>query len=228
MDDKEHQLEEKDSQLAQKDNTLLEKDKSIAAKDKVVAEKDVIIVQKDEAFALMIAEKDRIIAEKESQLSELQMEFKEVRREFMESTKFALDQLLKKNADYEFTLERFSILRMEGSYGDWYSDPFSVDGYELKLNLETAESGTNMKIRLYPKSGLMRYSMTIGFTLQLLNQLGNHSHYSKKLTIKLDKRSEYSRPYDYIAFQELYRRDKTVQYLKEDSLKLRMWINSSE
>ena len=228
LDEKEHQLEEKDCQLAQKDKFLFEKDKSIAAKDKVVAEKDVIISQKDEAFSLMIAEKDRIITEKETQLSELKAEFKEFRREFTESTKFVLNRFLEKNADYEFVLEEFSILQADGFYGDWFSNPFSVGGYELKLNLETLESGSNMKIRLYPKSGHMPCSVTFVVTLQLLNQLGNHSHYSKILTIELDKGSQFSPPYDYIAFQELYRRDKTVQYLKKDSLKLRMWINLSE
>ena len=136
-----------------------------------------------------------------------------------------MDRLLEKNADYEFVLEKFSVLQRRGGYGDWFSNPFSFGGYELTLNLETSESGPNMQIRLYPKSGCMHCSVTFHVTLQLLNQLGNHSHYSKKLTIELDEGSEYSPPYDYIAFQELYRRDKTVQYLKKDSLKLRIMLN---
>lgn len=208
LDEKEHQLEENNRQLAQKDKILLEKEKSIAAKDK--------------AFALMVAEKDRIIAEKETQLSEL----KEFRREFMESTNFALDRILEKNTDHEFVIKEFSVLQREGGYGDWFSDPLRVTGYELKLNLETKEKGSNMKIRLYP--GHLHCSVTFRVNLQLLNQLGDHGHYSKKLTIKCNEGIGYSAPYDYITFLELYRRDKTVQYLKEDSLKLRMWIAKLE
>ena len=222
--EKEHKLDEKEHQLEEKDHQLVQKDKSIAAKDMVIAEKDAIIFQKDEAFAMMVAEKDRIIAEKEAQLSEL----KEFRQKFMESTNCALDQLLEKSADCGGVLEEFSTLQKKGIHGDWFSNPFSVGEYDLKLNLETREQGPKMKIRLCPNTGTMCRSATFGITLQLLNQLGNHSHYSKKFTIKLRKRRGYSDPYDFIAFQELYRRDRTVQYLKEDSIKLRIWINLSE
>ena len=218
--EKDHQLIEKDKQLAQKDGILLEKDNSIAAKDKVVAEKDVVIAQKDEAFAKMVAEKDKIIAEKESQLLELQTELKKFQQEFMESAK---DYFLEKST-YRFVIENFSCIQMCGGYGDWFSDPFSVSGYNLKLNVETKRKGSNMKVRLYPNVGLVNHSVIFVVMLQLLNQLDNDSHYSKKITIELQKGSEFSGAYNFIAFVELYRRDKTVQYLKDDSLRIRMWI----
>ena len=147
----------------------------------------------------------------------------------MESTNLALDRLLEKtDADCEFVLEEFSILQRKGSYGDWFSNSFSVGGYEFKLDLETRERGPNMQIRLYPKSDRMCRSATFVVVLQLLNQLGNHSHYSKEFMIELNKGSSSSYPYDFISFQELYRRDKTVQYLKEDRLKLHMRIKKLE
>ena len=218
--EKDHQLIEKDKQLSQKDGILLEKDNSIAAKDKVVAEKDVVIAQKDEAFAKMIAEKDKIIAEKESQLLELQIEFKKFQQEFMESAK---DYFLEKST-YRFVIENFSCIQKQGHYGDWLSDPFSVSGYNLRLNVETKQKGSNMKVRLYPNVGLVNHSMILVVMLQLLNQLDNDSHYSKKITIELQKGSKLSGAYNFIAFQELYRRDKTVQYFKDDSLRICMWI----
>ena len=206
-----HQLIEKDQQLAQ---VLLEKDKSVAAKDKIIAEKDMIIAQKDATIAMMVAEKDKMVVKNESQLLELQTHFRKFRKEFNKSTTIALDCFLKD----------FSECQRQGLHGDWFSDPFNVSECELKLNVETKEMGANMKVRLYPKSKNFHWSGVFVATLQLMNQLGDHGHYSKQLIIKTKKGQSFSDPYDYITFRELYKRDWTIQYLKDDSLKLRMWI----
>ena len=176
------QLVEKDQQLNKKDQQLLEKDKFIAAKDsviaekdaiiaqnnealaivvtrkdkiitekdRIIAEKDVIIAQKDEALAAVVTRKDKIIAEKESQLSELQTEF----RKSMDSTKVALEFSMLGITTSHLMLENFSKCQTRLDWGDWFSDPFSVSGCDLKLNVETKERGPNMKIRLYPTSDL--------------------------------------------------------------------------
>ena len=215
------QLIEKDQQLTQ---VLLEKDKSITAKDRVIAEKDAIIAKKEKALAVVVTRKDKIIAEKESQLSELQTEFRKFRQEFVDSTKVALECVL--GTTYEFVLKNFTrCQRSIGAEGDWFSGPFSFSGFNLMLNVETKESGPNMEIRMYPTSGVFHQSATYIATLQLLNQLGDHSHHFKKIVIDVQKGRPYSEPYNFITFKVLYRKDATVQYLMDDNLKLRLWIN---
>lgn len=187
----------------------------------------MIIAQKEEAFAVMVTRKDKIIAEKEGLLSEFQTEFRKFRQEFMESTKMALDYFFGVNT-YQFVLENFSRCQNHGLVGDWFSDPFSVSGYDLVLNMETRKIGPNMKIRLYPSFNVYHRSVKLVAMLQLLNQLGDHSHHFKKISIELQKGCAYSNPYDFIPFMVLYRRDETVQYLKDDSLKLCIWIRSHD
>jgi uncharacterized coiled-coil protein SlyX len=173
--EKDQQLDKKDQQLTQ---VLLEK----AAKDKVIAEKDVIIAQKDEALAVVVSSKDKIISEKDRQLSEFQIEFRKFQKEFMESTKVALECMLGIGS-YQFVLVNLSGYQECGFHGDWFSDPFSVSGCDLKLNVETKELGPNMKIRVCSISATDTFHRSIKFTatLLLLNQLSDHSHHFKKV-----------------------------------------------
>jgi hypothetical protein len=215
---KEEQLVKKEHQLAEKDRQIAEK---LAEKDHCITEKDRIIADKDHQLAV-------IVDEKEKQLREFQTELKKFRQEFMESTMVALDQLLAVSTDFIFVLYKFLNLQKIGNWGDWFSDPFNVDGNNLKLNVETQEKGPNMKIRLYPTSIIFYRSATFIATLQLLNQRGNHTHHFKKIVIDVQKGTEYSEAYDFIAFKILYRKDATVQYLMNDSLKLRLWIKGRD
>ncbi|MCG8623621.1 MAG: hypothetical protein MJE68_16715 [Proteobacteria bacterium] len=206
--------------LAENERQLAEKDRQIADKDEKLAEKDHLIADKDH----QLKEKGSIIADKEKQLGELQTELKKFRLEFMEPTKIALDHLLSAiGGKFTFVLYEFSSLQKKGNYGDWFSHPFSIDGYNLKLNVETKVRGPNMKIRLYHAVDSGHQSMTFVATILLLNQVVDHSHYSKQLVIDLPS-GPCSRPYNLIAFKELHRKDHTVQYLKDDSLKIHMWI----
>jgi hypothetical protein len=213
-------IAEKDRLLALKEEQLVEKNQKLAEKEHQLAERDRQIADKDH----QLAEKGNIIDEKEKQLCELQTELKKFRQEFMESTMVALDQLLAVSADCFFVLDRFSKFQEKRIYGDWFSDPFSVAGNNLKLNVETKEKEPNMKIRLYPTSDTFHRSATFIATLQLLNQRGDHSHHFKTIIIDIKKGKTFSDAYDFIAFKVLYREDATVQYLVDDRLKLRLWI----
>ena len=111
----------------------------------------------------------------------------------MESTKIALDCFLGVSSDYEFVLHKFSSIQKEGGHGDWYSDHFSVDGHNLQLNVETKEKGPMMKVRLcHTSAGSISSSMRIVATIQLLNHLSDHSHYSKYLNQYTNKKSSFS------------------------------------
>ena len=89
------------------------------------------------------------------------------------------------------------------------------------------ENGPDMIVHLYPveTDHALDWPVTIIVTLQLLNQLGDHTHYSREFEIKLQtSATTFSNPHKYISFEMLYRKDNDVQYLVEDCLKLRMWI----
>jgi uncharacterized coiled-coil protein SlyX len=202
--------------IAELNRQLIEKDQQLDKKDQQLTQ---VLLEKDKS----IAEKDKIIAEKESQLSELQTEFKKNQQEFVDSTKVALECVLGINS-YQFVLKNFSRCQKCGHEGDWFSDPFSVSGCDLKLNVETKELEPNMKIRIYPISGTFQRSVTYIATLQLLNQLGDHSHHFKKIVVDVKEGCQLSEPYNFITFKVLYRKDATIQYLMDDSLKLRLLI----
>jgi uncharacterized coiled-coil protein SlyX len=197
---------------------LIEKDQQLDKKDQQLTQ---VLLEKDKS----IAEKDKIIAEKGNEISKLQTEFRKFQQEFVDSTKVALDCILGMNT-YQFVLQNFSRCQKGGCEGDWFSDPFSVSGYDcdLELNVETKERGPIMQVRMHSKSHSFHQSATFTATLQLLNQLGNHSHYFKKIVIDVRKGTLFSDPYDFINFKVLYRKDATIQYLMDDRLKLRLWI----
>ena len=218
--EKDRQLAEKDRQLAEKDCQLVEKDKLIKG---VVDEKDNRMAEKD----AVIAKKDKEIAEKDKQLSELRTELQQFQEGFMKSAKVALDNFLWLHAQ-RFVLRNFSECQKKGLHGDWFSQPFysHPGGYYLKLNVETREISPDMKVRLYPVKTdyVLDWPVTFIVTLQLLNQLGDHTHYTMELEIKLESLIGYSAPHEYVSFVTLYRKDSSVQYLVEDCLILLMWI----
>ena len=214
--------------IAEKDRQLAEKDKLIerltAEKVEYIAEKDRQIFQRGD----QLAEKDKIIDKKDKQLLKLQTELEKYRKEFMESTKVTLDRFLGMQA-HHFLLQDFSIHQIIGPEGDWFSDPFysHTGGYHLKLNVETNQNGPFMKIRLYPEESMniLDWPVTFVVNLELLNQLGDHDHYSKEMEIKLaSSQVHYSSPHEYVLFTTLVKKAKYVQYLRGDCLKLRMWI----
>lgn len=85
-----------------------------------------------------------------------------------------------------------------------------------------------MKIRVCSTTDTFHQPVIFIAAVQLLNQLGNHSHYFKKIPIDVQKGSRYSEAHDFIAFKTLYRKDATVQYLMDDSLNLRLWIKGHD
>ena len=232
--EKEHQLAEKDRQIADKDKQLVEKDRQITNndrhitdKDNQLADKDRQLVEKDRQVANkdhQIAEKDKVIAVKDDQMLEallqLQQGVFELTGNMMSIQGFTC---------HRFTLEKFSECQKSRNdqYGDWFSEAFCSHpgNYKLKLNLETKQSSNFMTIRLNRDDQLAR-GKTFVFGLQLLNQQNNHNHYFRMLEASMIDSIMYTGAYNYIQFKELYKSDKTVQYLKNDSLKLVLWIKT--
>ena len=120
---------------------------------------------------------------------------------------------------HHFSLTNFSQCQNVGGLGDWFSDPFysHAGGYRLKLNVETNQIlRPVMRVCLCPveTEHVLDWPVTFVVTLQLLNQLGDHTHYLRELNIRLESANTgYSNPHEYIAFETLYRRDKEVHIL---------------
>ena len=187
------------------------------------------IVEKDR----QLAEKDKIIDQKDKQLMKLQEQLDKYQNNFMGTTKVALDRFLGISA-HHFLLTKFSTCQTKGNHGDWFSDPFysHAGGYLIKFNVETRQKEPFMTIRLYhgkiDDNNMLDWPVTFVVNLELLNQLGQHHHYSKEMEIGLNMPVEYfhehSSPHEYIPFKTLLKKGEYVQYLHDDCLKFRMWI----
>ena len=195
---------------------------SIAEKDHQLADKDRQLVEKD----LQLSEKDR-------QILELQAQLKVYQQTFMESTKVALDRFLGLEP-HDFVMERVAHFR-EHKGRIWTSKMFlsHIGGWQLYLSAQCVmESHKQPFMRVYLSSIPLQDTATFSVTLQVINQIENDSHYTKqfKLVITLKSLSTYTRlaksdTYDYITFNELFRRHIGVQYVNNDSIKFRMWLN---
>ena len=222
-------IAEKDRQLAEKDKLIerliVEKDECIAEKDQQLAEKNDHLADKGHQIEV----KDNELVEKDRQLMKLQEQLEKYQTDFMGTTKVALDRFLGIGA-HHFLLENFSSHQSKpGLHGDWFSDPFysHAGGYHIKLNVETKQKGSFMKIRLYHKENddnTLDWPVTFVVNLELLNQLGQHHHYSKEMEIELKYYNRCSSPHEYILFTTLLKKGEYVQYLHGDCLKFRMWI----
>ena len=83
-----------------------------------------------------------------------------------------------------------------------------------------------MKVHLHSRCV---HNSSYSITLQVLNQLRNDDHYTRQFEVEIRNYSNYTQvfssdPYDYISFDELYCRDRNIQYVVNDSIKLRMWV----
>ena len=233
--EKDRQLAEKDECIAEKDRQLAEKDKQLAGKDRQLAETNDHLAEKGHQIEVkdnQLVEKDEIIAQKDRQQMKLHEQLEKYQNDFMGTTKVALDRFLGVGA-HHFILTNFSSHQTKGSYGDWFSDPFysHAGGYHIKLNVETMQKAPFMKIRLYNEENgdnTLDWPVTLIINLELLNQLGQHHHYSKEMEIKLYKRENFfnvhSQPQEYILFTTLRKKGEYIQYLQDDCLKFRMWI----
>ena len=224
LDEKDNQIANKDHQIADKDNQLAEKDRQLAEKDKVIAVKDHQIADKDNQLAekdRQLAEKDKIIAMKDEQaleiLFQLQQGIVDVTISMMSIHGFSC---------HKFTLEEFSKCQNSSEiFGDWYSEPFCIHpgSRQLKLDVETKQQGDYMIVRLKQVTEGSVLGPLI-FRLELLNQLDGTNHFCRMFESSINSTHYHTDPCYYIQFKELYKKDETVQYLKDDSLKFVLWI----
>ena len=215
---KDHQLIEMKQQLAEKEHQLADKDRQLAEKDHLLAEKELKLSQQDKKLSevgdkkdYQLAEQGKLIFAKGSQVLE---DLEQLHQNIVLNGQYA---------SHRFTLEEFSECQKGGSYGSWYSDIFHCGGLKMQLNVETKERGSHMTIRLKPLDEIEK-TINLVVALQLLNQQNSRGNFLRSFDIPIMKNRNYSDPYNYIEFKELYRRNQSVQYLKGDRLKFVLWI----
>ena len=232
--EKDRQLSEKDSQLIEKDLLLIrklaEKDREITMKDKSIAEHEGRISQLQKALEKsqegQIVRRDDIIAKMEKQLSELQETIEKLQNGVMKSTNHILSL-----TSHDFALDDFSECQWDGPNGDWFSEPFYThpDGYELVLNVETKQDDAFMRVylKLYKSDRRCHWPVTFTVALQLLNRADKFNHYLRwfECTFKRNPGAfKFSDPWKFIRFTNLHKKDRTTQYIDDDSLQFRLWI----
>ena len=224
VDIMDRQVAEKNYQVAMKDHKVAEMQKRLAEKDRQLAEKDLKLSDMQKQLVLkdhQIADKDQQLANKDSQMVET---FVNLHRGIIEFTGCILGFTC-----HRITLEEFSECQRKGTHGDWHSETFfSYSGesiYRLQLTVETRERGTHMFVRL-KSDDQITCEKTFVMALQMLNQQSNHNHYFRLFELQLMKNrlERYSSSYDFVEFEELYRRDRNIQYLKDDYIKFVLWI----
>ena len=204
--------------IANKEQQLAEKEKRIAEKERQLAEKE-----------RQLAERDKIIKEKDQQLLEFGIKLTKLAME----TKVSVDHLHKnKLYYYEFTLEGFTLWQVFSC--NWYSESFLCGGYKLKLNVETKERPEvhNMPVylQLLPgdEDGKLKWPVMFAVTIQLVNQLGDYNHHEKSYRFQFKEcttSNAYSEKLEFILYKQLLVPSTGIQYVKDDSLKFRLWMH---
>jgi hypothetical protein len=208
---KDHQIAIQQAEITDKDNQLAKKDCQIAELDAQLTQKDHQIVDKDHQITAIAMKDDRMLGA-----------LAQIQQHILEFTGGASELTC-----HTYTLEKFSECQKHGSYGDWYSKLFfsQPGNCKVQLNVETKcikhDSYVQIRIRRDVERSKM---MAFIVGLQLLNQRKNCSHYFRMLKLEVSSGREHTDPVDYIQFKELYKKDKEVQYLKDDCLKFVLWI----
>jgi hypothetical protein len=230
LTEKERQLAEKELQILGKDHQIAIQQAEIADKDRLIADKDNQLAKKDRRIAdqdVQLTKKDHQVVDKDHQITAIAMKdewilgaLAQIQLHIVEFTGGTYEF-----ARHTFTLEKFSKCQKQGSVGDWYSEPFfsQPGNCKVQLNVETKciERVDYMKVRL-KRDSASKTAFIIG--LQLLNQQTNCSHYFRMHEVSPG--FGHTSPWNYIQFKELYKRDKEVQYLKDDCLKFVLWIKT--
>ena len=200
----------------------------------------------------MMAEKDRQIYELEKKIYAgvvaLKKDVKESRRTTEEhlakqdgSLKVVQDHLLQVSIAgftcHEFTFTQFAECQASEEGGDWYSDVFysHPGGCRLKLNIETNATDYHFThiaawLRLIEgdNDDLLMWPVEVEVRLVMLNQLGDHTHYSVINNVKIKRSDQFvhtiiAKPF-FLKSELPHNAAKKTEYLKNDCLHFRLHI----
>jgi hypothetical protein len=197
---------------------IAEKEQQLASKEQQLTEKEKLIAEKEQ----QLAERDKIIKEKDQQILELVMH-----------TKISVDQLHKGKLTYiELTLEKFTECQTINSVGDWFSEAFLCGGYKLKFNVETKVRRVSVmpvyfQLQHGDQDGKLKWPVMFAVTIQLVNQLSDRNHHEESHRFQFNNSTTdtyYSGELKFIPYEQLLKLTTSVQYLKDDRLKFRLWM----
>ena len=252
----------KDKEIVSKDQDLLEKNQQLREKDKDINRHLRMIEEKSAEHKRELEQKDETIA-KVTRLQQQVVKYRENTEERLKQQDSRVECVslrfrhLQGFSVHEFTLIEFKKCQAKRSNGNWYSEPFfsHPGGYKFQLNVETNgfgdDHGVYMTLRFRLLEGVhddkLPWPVSTIAHVQLLNQLGDHSHHEKtsagqwkqsRKAIAERRREEsnlfallmplgsYSgRIERFIKLKDLERKSKNnTQYLKNDSLQFRFYF----
>ena len=179
--------------------------------------------------------------------TELECQERRMKRQLEQHTKELQDQVPKQHVHDETQLQghqdlvitTYSVRKRKPNvvvhgqphYHECMSEPFCVRNYKFKFNIDIFQNG-NIRGYLFPLSSghdqSLQWPIQCTAQLLLLNQLGNHGHRLAAIDTQLNKADRLGIPIkDPFAKGCDVERDfdRSVQYLKGDSLHFRLYLS---
>ena len=257
---KDEAIKVKDKEIASKDQDLLEKNQQLREKDKDINRHLRMIEEKSAEHKRELEQKDETIADLQKQLKQVQdgLEAKvtDLQRQVVkygENTEEHLKQQdkhvecvslrfrhLQGFSVYDFTLTKFKVYQTANNSGSWHSEPFHSHpgGYKFKLNVCTNgyddDCGVYMTVWFKLLEGdhddELDWPVSTTAHVQLLNQLGDHSHHEKTSTDswrKVDRNYHGGSIGKFFKLTELgLNAKKNIHYLKNDCLYFKVYMKA--
>ena len=209
--------------------------------------------EKDLKYAEMVKEKEQQMAEKDRQIAKLQKEIGNgvvsLQRKFEKHANITEENLAMQGATirnlelfggfvkHEFTLNKFSSLKRSANTiipGSWRSENFYSQPkfYCFQFNIDINTDGATyayLYLRKGDNDGELSWPVEVEVCLKVLNQRGDHTHYSLATTIRFARKYDDYRwiSYPLLLWSELqYDAAKDCAYLKDGCIKFELYIKA--
>ena len=233
-------IEEKEAEhkkeLATRDQQIIEKEEKI---EHTIYDLQTQLEQMQYGLEVMVTELQQQVVKygKDTQECLKQQDKHFERLMFGQLVQFNLAYIRQGFSVHDFTLTKFKECQGEDDDGDWYSESFysHPGGYKFQLNICTngngVDRGVNMilffKLLVGDHDDELDWPVSITAHVQLLNQLGDHSHIEKTRTDEWEKieRGKRRGGIRLINLSELgLSAESCAQYLKNDCLLFRVYM----
>ena len=225
-----------------------ERDQQIKEKDNIIAELQKQLKQVQDGLEAKVTDlQQQVVKYGEDTQEHLKqqdkhLEYSSVRLGFNVCGHVHLPIIQQSFSLHDFTLTQFKKCQAQGGNGDWYSEPFysHPGGYKFQLNICTNGNADDRGVYLSVFLRLLEgdhddeldWPVSIKAHVQLLNQLGDHSHREKTSTGRWRKTGygdHNGRICKFFKLTELgLNGKKNTLYLKNDSLQFRVYFKASK
>ena len=241
------QTAEKDQQMAEKDQQMTKKDLQIAKLQEQNKELQKQLQQQGKQLEKQLSELDRKMVAYEQKIGVLQVELesrdKQIKAQLEQHMKTLQDNVPKPEVSHDqlqvhqdLIITDYSAKKRkpnmtphgETHYYEYHSVPFYCQKYKFKFNIGIFQNG-DIHSYLYLLTGQyddsLRWPIQCAIQLLLLNQLGDYGHRLAVVSKQFAKPAEkFKQPF--VSGADLgLDASKCTLYLKDDSLRFRLYLN---